>query len=62
MVSRLEHLLAEKVVRQGGNERARQDIRGDQRKDHGFGERTKQITGDATQSEHRHESDADAQQ
>src|SRR5580704_15009637 len=58
----LKHLLAKEVIRQGGNQRAGQDVGGDQRKDHRLREGAEQIAGHTTQSKHRHEGDADTHQ
>ena len=50
------------IVCQRRHQRARQHIGSRKREHHRLGERPEQITGDAAEPEHRHESDANAEQ
>src|SRR5258706_13799606 len=58
----LRMLIAQKIVCQRRHQRTRQDIGSGQRKNHGLGEWPKKVAGDAAEPEHRHESDANAEQ
>ena len=53
-------LLRQKEHDQGWNDRARKEVRREEREDDGLSQRYKQITRHARQEEHRHKDDADA--
>ena len=54
-------LAAQQVLHHGGDQRAREEVRGHDRQHHGQRQGRKQIARRAGEEDHRHEHDADAQ-